>query len=449
MSASLFEKLYGTAVVAKHLLREWRVPYLSDDAIGHIRDQRLRQIVDYAAATVPFYRDFFDQRGVDPADIQSVDDLERLPLIDRETVRKQPQAFVSQSKWGREAIPFATSGSTGTPLTVFHDRYSLLANVAIGQREKEVDRQVLGRGGRRRKLSIGPAQATTGEKAAAWIRKISFVPAGRRRGRISFLDPIERIIEVINERRPAVISCFAGSYLEMLFKTVAARGLRMHLPRAATYRGDALSDAGRRLIEEDFGVRVLSRYNAVEAFKIGFTCEERTGFHLHDDLTHVRIVDPQGQALPPGERGEVVISNLFNRGTVLLNYRLGDVASLCQERCHCGRNLRLLSSLEGRTGDLIYRPDGRFVHYAAIWWVFNVRRDVLQYQLIQHEMERFELKVVTPDRATFDAIVGDLIDELRRLLGESAVVEAAYHERLEPSAGGKFRPVLSLVEPDW
>jgi phenylacetate-CoA ligase len=449
MSGGFLDRLYGTAVVARHLIGEWRVPYLSAEAIGHIRDQRLRQIVDYAAASVPFYRDFFDQGGIDPADIRSVDDLQRLPLIDKETVRKQPQAFVSQSKWGREAIPFTTSGSTGTPLTVFHDRYSLLANVAIGQREKEVHRQVLGRGGRRRKVRIAPTQATTGDKAAASIRKISFVPAGRGRGTISFLEPIEHIIDVVNERRPAVISCFAGSYLEMLFKTVAARGVKMHRPHAATYRGDALSEAGRRLIEEDFQVPVLSRYNAVEAFKIGFTCEERTGFHLHDDLTHVRIVDPQGQILPPGERGEVVISNLFNRGTVLLNYRLGDVASLCQERCRCGRNLRLLSSLEGRTGDLIYRPDGRFVHYAAIWWVFNVRRDVLQYQLIQHELERFELKVVTPDRATFGGIVGELVEELRGLLGGSAVVEAAYYERLEPSAGGKFRPVVSLVEPDW
>ncbi len=449
MSGGFLERLYGTAVVARHLIAEWRVPYLSAEAIGQVRDQRLRRIVDYAAASVPFYRDFFHQGGIDPADIRSVDDLQRLPLIDRETVRQKPQAFVSQSKWGREAIPFTTSGTTGTPLTVFHDRYSLLANVAIGQREKEVDRQVLGRGGRRRKVSIGSTHATTRDKAAVWIRKISFVPAGRGRGTISFLEPIEHIIDVINERRPVVIRCFAGSYLEMLFKTVAARGVRMHLPRAAFYRGDTLSDAGRRLIEDHFGVRVLSRYNAVEAFKIGFTCAERTGFHLHDDLTHVRIVDPQGQTMAPGERGEVVISNLFNRGTVLLNYRLGDVATLSEQRCGCGRNLRLLSYLEGRLADQIILPDGRFVHYGAIWYMFNARNDVLQYQLIQHELQRFELKVVTADRATFDAIVGELVDELRGLVGQSAVVEAAYYERLEPSASGKFRIVVSLVEPSW
>ena len=449
MSVSLLEKTYNTAVFARHLLGEWRVPYLSEQAIGRIRDQRLRQIVDYAAASVPFYRDFFDQEGIDPADIQSVDDLQRLPLIDRETVRKQPQAFVSQSKWGREAIPFTTSGTTGVPLTVFHDRYSLLANVAIGQREKEVDRQFLGRGGRRRTVSISPTQATTRRKAAVWIRKISFVPAGRGRGSISFLEPIEHIIDVIIERRPVMINCFAGSYLEMLFKTVAARGVTMHCPRAAHYRGDVLSDAGRRLIEDHFGVRVLSRYNAVEAFKIGFTCAEGAGFHLHDDLTHVRIVDRQGHTVPPGERGEVVISNLFNRGTVLLNYRLGDVASLSEEPCRCGRNLRLLSHLQGRIADQIILPDGRFVHYAAIWYMFNARNDVLQYQLIQHELQRFELKVVTADRATFDAIVGELVDELRRLVGQSAVVEAAYYERLEPSASGKFRIVVSLVEPSF
>ena len=93
---------------------------------------------------------------------------------------------------------------------------------------------------------------------------------------------------------------------------------------------------GREFIEGTFGIPVFSRYNAMEAFKIGFFCEQRSGFHIHDDLCHVRIVGDDGQTLPPGQQGQVVISNLVNRATVLLNYRLGDVASISTARCACG-----------------------------------------------------------------------------------------------------------------
>jgi phenylacetate-CoA ligase len=203
---------------------------------------------------------------------------------------------------------------------------------------------------------------------------------------------------------------------------------------------------GRRLIEEQFDIPVLSRYVCVEALKVAFTCEERKAFHLHDDLVHVRIVGPDGQAVTPGERGEVVVSNLVNRGTVLLNYRLGDTAALVGELCSCGRNLTLLTDLEGRVEDIIYLPDGRFLHPRVICSVFENRKDVLQYQLIQHDMDCFHLKLVSVDRARRGRTAAELLQGLTELLGTSAKLEITYHERLPRQAGGKFRPVLSLLK---
>src|SRR4030067_870432 len=106
-----------------------------------------------------------------------------------------------------------------------------------------------------------------------------------------------------------------------------------------------MSDGGREFFERELGIPVYSRYNAVEAFKIGFTCEERQAFHLNSDLTHVRIVDADGKPCAAGQTGEVIISNLVNRATVLLNYRLHDVAALSDELCPCGRTLALLCAL--------------------------------------------------------------------------------------------------------
>jgi phenylacetate-coenzyme A ligase PaaK-like adenylate-forming protein len=112
---------------------------------------------------------------------------------------------------------------------------------------------------------------------------------------------------------------------------------------ATTYSSDSLSSSVRRLIAEKFGLPVLSTYEAVEAFKIGFECHQRVGIHLNIDLYPVRVVNAQGEPLPDGESGDVVVSNLVNRATVLLNYRLGDIATKLSVPCPCGRSLPLLS----------------------------------------------------------------------------------------------------------
>jgi phenylacetate-coenzyme A ligase PaaK-like adenylate-forming protein len=101
---------------------------------------------------------------------------------------------------------------------------------------------------------------------------------------------------------------------------------------------------------------VISRYNAIECFEIAFTCEQRDGFHVHDDLCYTRTAGPGGQTLPPGQRSEVIISNLVNRATVLLNYRLGDFASVRGEPCPCGRTTTLLSSIDGRVSSTSPTP---------------------------------------------------------------------------------------------
>jgi phenylacetate-CoA ligase len=118
----------------------------------------------------------------------------------------------------------------------------------------------------------------------------------------------------------------------------------------------------RELIETHFGIPVLSNYTAVAAFEIGYTCERRRGYHLCEDLTDLWIAGSDDRRCPAGELGEVVISNLVNRATVLLNYRLGDFARLSDERCSCGRTSRILSAVEGRVSELVHLASGDIVH---------------------------------------------------------------------------------------
>jgi phenylacetate-CoA ligase len=213
------------------------------------------------------------------------------------------------------------------------------------------------------------------------------------------------------------------------------------------YSGDTMSVTGRDLIEGEFGIPVLSAYNAVECFKIGFTCERRDGFHVHEDLCDVRIVGPDGSDLPVGEKGEVVISNLVNRGTVLLNYRLGDLARLDEARCDCGRTSRRLVDLDGRVDETIEIAGGTFVYPTRVWHVFRERPDILRYQLVQHEPDRFELRVVTTEGREAERAASEAVDDLRLILGGSKV-ELSRHDELPAGPGGKFRHLVPLGAGD-
>jgi phenylacetate-CoA ligase len=213
------------------------------------------------------------------------------------------------------------------------------------------------------------------------------------------------------------------------------------------YAADGMTDGGRRLIEEKFEIPVLSVYNCVEVFKLGYQCEIRKGFHTHEDLCHVKIVNSNGEKVKEGEKGEVVISNLINRGSVLLNYRLGDIAASSNAKCPCGRNFPLLAELEGRMEDIIWMPTGQFVHPRTIWNVFKEKREILQYQFIQHEPLRFELKLVTVDRESYQRIIDGLRQRLQQLLTGAAQIESSYYAELPREGGGKFRPVISHCKP--
>jgi phenylacetate-CoA ligase len=393
------------------------------------------------ARTVPFYRDWFARAGVDPRQITCAADLDQLPMLDREMVRAQPRRFLSESAAARGALAFTTSGTTGTPLEVHHDRRSLLANIAYGERERAPVIAMCGGTFRPRELYVG-YETSTFKKVQAFYAEHTRLPIRPARTFMSLLAPMGQVAATINAERPDVLVGYGG-WIDVFFKSVAAERLDLHPPRIVMYIGEALPAGARDFIEQRFGAAVLSRYNAVEAFKIGFTCEQRGGFHVHEDLCHVRIIGPDGGAVAPGTPGEIVISNLVNRATVLLNYPIGDVASLSAAPCACGRTFVRLSELEGQVEDVLPLADGRCLHPRVIWELFKGDPEVLQYQLTQHEPRRFALMIVSADDLAFGRVVARVKPHLERVLGPDAIIEATRRREIERGPGGKFRAVAT------
>jgi phenylacetate-CoA ligase len=198
------------------------------------------------------------------------------------------------------------------------------------------------------------------------------------------------------------------------------------------------------MIEKELNIPVFSSYQTVEAFGIAFECEYHQGMHLNIDLYPVRIVDAEGVTLQPGDSGEVVVSNLVNRATVLLNYRLGDVAAVLPGRCACGRSLPLLSFLHGRSEDWIELASGRLVHPQSLHMIMEDEEKIWQYQVIQETSRNFVIRVIAAEDCDLGRTREQIATEFVRALGDDVTIDVSFVDSIDRTEGGKFRPILSL-----
>jgi phenylacetate-CoA ligase len=141
----------------------------------------------------------------------------------------------------------------------------------------------------------------------------------------------------------------------------------------------------------------------------------------------------------------VIISNLINRASVFLNYRLGDLAAWLPGPCPCGRSLPLLSHVEGRSDDWIVLPSGQSVHPQAVVRVYRFYPEIWQHQTIQETPTRLRVSLVTDAAGDRQKIRESVTADLRRTLSEEIEVEIQFVDAIPRTPGGKVRRVISLA----
>jgi len=443
---SILTKLYWSSFIARQAYLETRIPWWPAERIEQLQRRRLRSIVTFAWRHVPHYREAMRRLGLRPEDFRTADDLARLPLISKQDVTSAPERFAPDDGHPRAALRIQSSGTTGKPAYVDYDAHALILSLAAGQRRRAVLAHYLGQSFGYRELSI-MRLGSVSTQMRRFYEEHTWAPRRVDLERL-MLDPGEpfpKLVERINEFRPDVIVGY-GSHLGAFMRWLYFERIDFHRPKAVTYGADAMPAADRQIIEEGLGIPVFSFYQSVEALRIAFQCEKRRGLHIFTDHVALRIADAEGRTLPPGEPGEVVVSNLTNRATVLLNYRQGDLAALSRESCPCGRNLPVLEGLQGRRDDLVLRPDGTSVHPLALIARLQRIPGVLQVQLVQEELCRFLVRVVCAPGAAWQEISGNIEDAMRSVLGKGITVASEMCEMIRPGPSGKVRAVICRLK---
>ncbi len=432
-----------TMYLARHWRGQSRFPYRPPAAIARAQSSRVREMVSHAHRTVPYYRETMTRLRLLPHEFRSAGDLSRLPVIERDQLQRDPEYFRSDSHRMGEDIESRSGGSTGAPRGVKWDTAAIFQNAAHAERERSIVAHAVGRFVNYRESVIASLYGTEHEIQELYANR-AILPSRSRvqYQHLSLLDSPDRNVALLNEFRPDVIRSY-GSYLDRLFTHVHATGAVFHKPKVVFYDADELPERARRLIADELGICILSAYQAVEAFKIGFECERHSGIHLNTDLYPVRLVDDDLEEVVAGESGEVVVSNLVNRATVLLNYRLGDVAHMLPAGCACGRTLPLMSFIEGRTDDWVTLSSGESIHPQSVRTLFTNEKEISQYQVVQRRRDHFTVALagIAENAILAERIVGRFRDRF----GQAVSVDVAFVASIEPSVGGKIRPVISLV----
>lgn len=441
-ASRLVRQTKGMVTILRHMPSQRRAPFQPREELERRRDRAVRETVHYAACHVPYYRDLFRQEGIDPLEIRSAGDLARLPVVSRSDVVAEPSRYRADAAVVQAGVMLRSSGTTGTPLELYHDRRSVLLNVAHSERERAVEAALVGKRLRYTRLYLITDAVENVRRVRGLTAQESFRPFRPRYLVEPYNRPREELLSTLDRIRPDVVMG-AGSVLEAFFRVAAARGGLRSLPKVVLYAWDAMTAAGRELIERTFGIPVLSRYSAMESLKIGFFCEEGSGFHLHEDLCHVEARRPDGSPAAPGEVGELVISNLVNRGSVLLNYRIGDRGALSDDPCPCGRNTRRILELDGRTEDVIVLPDGSLIGAIGISGALAGLPGLLRFRLVQRGATEFDVELVPVDPHTFARLAEQAVTALRPLL-PGCDVRPVNCVELELPTGGKHRYLIPL-----
>jgi len=297
---------------------------------------------------VPLYRRKFEEAGVDPGEVRSIEDLPRLPFTHKTDLR-------DTYPFGMLAVPFervvrihASSGTTGKPTVVAYTRNDLelwaqmmaRALAASGVRPGMVVQNAYGYG-----LFTGGLGFHYGaERLGAAVVPIS---GGNT----------QRQLLLLQDFASALIVC-TPSYALFISEAAAEEGIDLHdLPVAAGIFGaEPWSGEMRAGIEARWGIRAYDHYGLSEIIGPGVAheCPGRNGLHIQEDQFIPEIIDPAtGQNLPDGSLGELVITAVGKEALPLVRYRTRDCTRLLREPCQCGRTLSRMEKIAGRTDDMI------------------------------------------------------------------------------------------------
>jgi len=239
---------------------------------------------------------------------------------------------------------------------------------------------------------------------------------------------------------------FLESYATNLFRVASLcykNKIKLSIPVVFS-TGEKLLPHQRELIEFQFNAEVFDYYGCNETGVIAFECKEHHTMHVADEHILLEVVDEYNQPVI-NQPGNIILTDLDNYAMPFIRYQVGDTGILSDRICECGRELTVLDSVEGRTGDMLITSDGNILPPIIINTTFRNLRGIERYQVIQKKVGYIILRIQKNE--LFDpSELKQMLFKLKNLLGYDTEIYVKEEQYIEPTRRGKFRTVISEIK---
>lgn len=434
----LHERLKSHTTVAVRRAME-KSQWWEPDALRRHQLERLRALLAEVGREVPYYRELFARLTFDPAAVTSLDDLRALPLLDKATIRAHTDALKHPK--AQSLARFNTGGSSGEPLIFYigkervsHDvaakwRATRWWNVDIGDPEMVVWGSPIELGAQDRVRRVRDAALRTELLPAFAMNEVK----------------LDEMVATIRRKRPRMLFGYPSA-LTRIAQHARQRGIAMDDLgiRVAFVTSERLYDEQRSTISAVFGCPVANGYGGRDAGFIAHQCPSG-GMHITAEDIVLELIDRDGNPVPDGSPGEIVVTHLATREFPFIRYRTGDVAVRDSGRCACGRGLPMLREIQGRTTDFVVAADGTVMHGLALIYILRDLPGLQSFKVIQHSLSSTTVQLV-PGPGYDPTCRGTIVEGFRRRLGADVAVEVQEVQSIAAEKSGKFRYIVSHVD---
>ncbi len=321
---------------------------MSRDEMSALQGKRLHKIVEYVYHNVPFYRKKLQERDLIPDDIQTIEDITKLPYTTKKDLRDNYPTGLQAAPMSQVIRVHASSGTTGNPTIVGYTRKDIAiwtecmsrCLTAYGIGKSDIFSVSYGYG-----LFTGGLGAHNGvENVGAAV-----VPAST--------GNTEKHAKLIRDLGITGIAC-TPSYALYLAETMEKMGITKEQIklRVGAFGAEPWTENMRKEIEERLGLKAYNLYGLSEIMgpSVSYECQCQHGSHICEDHFFPEIINPVTlEPLPKGHTGELVFTTLTKEGMPVLRYRTRDICSLMEGECDCGRTAVRMSAIEGRSDDML------------------------------------------------------------------------------------------------
>ena len=409
-------------------------------ALRSLQDERIRALVRFAYDRVPFYRKQWDAHGVNVGQVQGVADLPKLPVLTKADIREAGDRLLAGP--ARRLVHGHTSGTTGSPLSLWYDRSVLVANTVAYRRQQRW------------------AGMAAGDWCALFLGRV-VVPIERQTAPFWRPDYVQRqlwcssfhlseqtlpiYIRELHRRKIRFIEGYPST-LFILARYLIRKGERLPLQAVLT-SSETLHHVQRETLTEAFGAPVFDFYGLAERALFAGECALHGGKHLFDEYGVTELTNREGGTVAAGESGVLTGTSLWNFGMPLIRYQTSDVSRLLDAPCGCGRGLSRLADVTTKAEDIVVTPDGRFVSPSVLTHPFKPFDQILKSQIVQDAPDHVTVSIVPSADFTAEQRA-QLEAGLRERLGTAMRIETRLVEAIPAEPSGKFRWVICRVSHD-